>query len=64
MDEHSVDIAEHFFYLDASKAERELGFHSRDPLETLQATVEFIVSKMPPGSKPGTFGRLAELRGD
>jgi dihydroflavonol-4-reductase len=57
-----VDIGEHFFYLDASKAERELGFHARDPQETLHDTVQFIYTKMAPGHLPGTKGRLTELR--
>ena len=59
----SVDIGEHFFYLDPSKAERELGFHARDPQQTLFETVEYLVSRMPPGSLPGVRGELAEKRG-
>jgi dihydroflavonol-4-reductase len=37
-----VDMAEHFWYLDSSKAKRELGFSPRDPGETLQDTVVYI----------------------
>lgn len=62
IDEHSVDIGEHWFYLDSSKAERELGFKARDPHETLYDTVQFILSKTPPDSLPGVKGTLAELR--
>ncbi|HLL53252.1 MAG TPA: NAD-dependent epimerase/dehydratase family protein [Myxococcaceae bacterium] len=62
IDEHSVDIGEHFFYLDASKAERELGFKARDPHETLFATVKFILDRTPESSLPGVKGKLAELR--
>jgi len=40
-----VEIGEHFFYLDASKAERELGFHARDPHETLYDTVQYMTSR-------------------
>jgi len=59
-----VDTGEHFFYLDASKAERELGFRARDIQATLLDTVNYIYGKMPPENLPGTKGRLAKLRGD
>lgn len=38
--EETVDVAQHYWYCDWSKAERELGFRPRDPGETLWATVE------------------------
>jgi dihydroflavonol-4-reductase len=38
----TVEMAEHFWYLDASKAESELGFAPRDPAETLQETVQYV----------------------
>jgi len=47
IDHHSVEIGEHFFYLDSSKAERELRFKARDPHETLYDTVQDIRSKLP-----------------
>jgi dihydroflavonol-4-reductase len=62
LDPQEVDVGEHFFYLDASKAERELGFRARDPQETLHDTVQYIYAKMPPTNLPGTKGRLAEKR--
>ncbi|HYP52255.1 MAG TPA: NAD-dependent epimerase/dehydratase family protein [Pyrinomonadaceae bacterium] len=37
-----IDMAEHFWYLDASKAARELRFSPRDPAETLQDTVVYV----------------------
>lgn len=37
-----VEQAEHFWYLDASKAIRELGFAPRDPQETLNDTINYI----------------------
>jgi dihydroflavonol-4-reductase len=37
-----VEQAEHFWYLDASKAEEELGFSPRDPQETLNDTIDYI----------------------
>lgn len=60
--EADVDIGEHYFYLDASKAERLLGFKPRDVQETLFDTVQFILGKLPPASLSGTKGRLAERR--
>jgi dihydroflavonol-4-reductase len=62
VDPQEVDVGEHYFYLDASKAERELGFRARDPHATLHDTVQYIYTKMPPGDLPGTKGRLADLR--
>jgi dihydroflavonol-4-reductase len=59
IDRHSVEIGEHFFTLDASKAERELGFHPRDPQETLLDTVRYVQAKkyplatIPPELAPG-----------
>ena len=37
-----VEQAEHFWYFDSSKAERELNFTPRDPAETLQDTVSYV----------------------
>jgi dihydroflavonol-4-reductase len=62
LDPQEVDIGEHYFYVDASKAERELSFRARDPQETLHDTVQYIYAKMPPTHLPGTKGRLAEKR--
>lgn len=42
VDPVSVEMAERFWWLDCSKAERELGFAARDPYETLYDTVTFI----------------------
>ncbi len=42
LDSTSVEIAELFLYLDASKAERLLGFRARDLQETLLDTVRFL----------------------
>jgi dihydroflavonol-4-reductase len=62
VDAASVDIAEHWFWVDSSKAERALGFHARDPHQTLLDTVTDLIERMPEQSWPGTKGRLAELR--
>ncbi|MFZ5470873.1 MAG: NAD-dependent epimerase/dehydratase family protein [Myxococcota bacterium] len=58
LDPQEVEIGEHYFYLDASKAEAELGFQARDPHETLFDTVQYLFSKMPPQSLPGVKGQL------
>jgi len=42
VDSVSVEMGRHFWYLDPSKAERELGFRARDPYETLHDTVAYI----------------------
>jgi dihydroflavonol-4-reductase len=38
----AVEMAEYFWYLDSSKAERELNFSPRDPGETLLDTVKYL----------------------
>jgi dihydroflavonol-4-reductase len=42
VDRISAEMGQRFWYLDASKAERELGFRARDPYETLHETVAYI----------------------
>lgn len=37
-----IEMAEYFWYLDASKARRELGFAPRDPSETLLDTANYV----------------------
>ncbi|HLK91851.1 MAG TPA: NAD-dependent epimerase/dehydratase family protein [Polyangia bacterium] len=39
---HSVEMAQYFWYFDAGKASRELGFQPRDPADTLRDTVKYI----------------------
>ena len=41
----AVEMAEYFWYLDHSKAERELAFHPRDPGETINETVAYVRSR-------------------
>jgi dihydroflavonol-4-reductase len=62
LDPQEVEIGEHWFWCDSSKAERELGFVARDPYETLHDTVHYVISKLPPGELPGLKGKLRELR--
>ena len=45
VDEVSIEMGQYFWYCDASKAERELGFRARDPGETLRDTVSDLVAR-------------------
>jgi dihydroflavonol-4-reductase len=45
VDEVSVEMAQYFWYCDAAKAERELGFTARDPGETLRDTVDDLIAR-------------------
>lgn len=38
----ALEMAEYFWYVDSTKAERELGFAPRDPAETLHDTVVYV----------------------
>jgi nucleoside-diphosphate-sugar epimerase len=44
VDRVSVEMAEHFWYIDSSRARRELGFEPRDPGLTLLDTVRYLRS--------------------
>jgi hypothetical protein len=37
-----VEMGECWFFIDSSKSERLLGFHPRDPVETLTDTVHYV----------------------
>lgn len=45
VDEASIEMGQYFWYCDAAKAERELGFRPRDPGETLKDTVDDLVAR-------------------
>ena len=62
LDPHEVEIGEHYFWLDSSKAERVLGYQGRDVYDTLHDTVAFTMSKLPPNALPGLKGELYEKR--
>jgi dihydroflavonol-4-reductase len=47
LDDATVKMAGLFWYCDSSKARSELGFHARDPLETLKDTVRDLRKKQP-----------------
>jgi dihydroflavonol-4-reductase len=40
-----VDLGQHFWYADSSKAERELGWRARDPSDTLRDTVNDLIER-------------------
>ncbi len=42
VDRISVEMADHYWWIDSSKAERELGFEARDPQLTLHDTVAYL----------------------
>ncbi len=42
LDAASVEMGEHWFFIDSSKSERLLGFAPRDPFETLAETVQYL----------------------
>ncbi len=62
LDPQEVEIGEHWFWVDSSKAEHDLGFKARDVYETLHDTVAYTMTKLPPMDLPGTKGRLQALR--
>ena len=42
VDPESVEMAQYYWYMDAGKAARELGFMARDPADTLRDTVNYV----------------------
>lgn len=62
LDPYEVEIGEHWFWLDHSKASMELGYKPRDVYDTLHDTVAYLLSRFPEGSLPGTRGELWEKR--
>ncbi len=45
VDPVSVEMAQYFWYCSSEKAERELGFRSRDPGETIRDTIDDLVKR-------------------
>ena len=43
-----VEMGEHWFFIDSSKAERLLGFSPRDPMETLAETISYVRERFLP----------------
>ncbi len=46
LDPQEVEIGEHWFWLNAAKAERELGYCARDPHQTLFETVAYVKARI------------------
>ncbi|MGH9378865.1 MAG: NAD-dependent epimerase/dehydratase family protein [Terriglobia bacterium] len=61
LDDASIKMADLFWYCDSSKARRELGFHTRDPIETLRDTVQDIRSRLAKGRTSSPVPRPACL---
>jgi dihydroflavonol-4-reductase len=57
VNETSVDLGQHFFYVDCRKAMEELGFEPRDPAETLHDTVSDLVARGVAHPRVGRFAR-------
>ncbi len=51
LDRASVEMGEHFFYIDSEKAKDELGFSPRDPQETLRDTVHDLQARRGPAAR-------------
>ncbi|KAK3282276.1 hypothetical protein CYMTET_9983, partial [Cymbomonas tetramitiformis] len=44
-----VEMSQHFWYLDASRAKEDLGFNPRNPNETLEDTIAWLQANYPQG---------------
>lgn len=59
VDPASVEMAQHFWYCDSTRARTELGWEPRDPMETLDDTIAFLRERflggMPQPEKAPTF---------
>ena len=52
IDDQTIEMSGMYWYCDSSKAQRELGFKTRDPLETLRDTLEDIYTRRPELKRP------------
>ncbi len=52
VDPESVEIAQHFWYFDSTRARTELGWEPRDPMETLDDTVSYLRERFLGGAPP------------
>jgi dihydroflavonol-4-reductase len=57
-----VEMGEHFFWLDATRARRELGFAPRDPQETLHETVAWLDRHVRAGARRAVQPALRTAR--
>ena len=47
LDDESIKMSALFWYCDSTKARKELGFQTRDPVETLRDTVDYVRHRQP-----------------
>jgi dihydroflavonol-4-reductase len=45
LDDTTIEMSAHFWYFDSAKARSELGFQTRDPIETLRDTVSYTLRR-------------------
>ena len=64
LDPISLDMSRYYWYLDSTRAEAELGWSPRDPLETLTDTVEDIYPHVEKPTYPSAPNRARQLVGD
>jgi dihydroflavonol-4-reductase len=64
LDPVSLDMSRYYWYLDSTRAETELGWSPRDPLETLADTVEDIYPHVQKPTYPSAPTRARQLVGD
>lgn len=56
VDTESVEMAQHYWYCDSSRAVRELGFAPRDPNDTLRDTVMDLIARGVAHPRRGLYG--------
>jgi dihydroflavonol-4-reductase len=64
LDPISLDMSRHYWYLDSTRAETELGWSARDPQETLADTIEDIYPYIKKPSYSSAPNRARQLVGD
>jgi dihydroflavonol-4-reductase len=58
LDPQEVEVGEHWFWCDSTKASEKLSFQPRDAYETLHDTVQYVLSKLPPSERPTLKGAV------
>ncbi len=47
MDDATIEMSSYYWYFSSQKAARELGFQTRDPMETLRDTIDDLLQRLP-----------------
>jgi len=47
MDDVTIEMSSYYWYFTSAKAARELGFQTRDPMQTLRATIDDLMQRRP-----------------